>query len=295
MKARIAAVQYQFCPIRGWDGFENQVRAVLKAASKEKPDFVLLPENITNQLLSFMDADADLKAAVRRLHDFTPRYIGLMAELAREHHCYLIAGSHLNLREGLLYNTAFLFSPQGDLYTQDKIHCTRMEREKWDTTGGDRLHLFMTSHGAIAILVCYDVEFPELARQVCEAGADIIFVPSFTGDRQGNLRVRYCAQARTIENQVYVAVTGTVGSLPVEGLEMHYGQASIMTPSDILFPRDGIAAEGDVNQEQIVTADVDLGILAQCRVDGTTLPLRDKRPEIYRVPVEIVSAPGKPR
>lgn len=292
MKARIAAVQYQLRPINGWDGFESQVITTLDAVAKHKPDFVLLPENFTNQLLSFTDPGNDIKAAVRRLHDFTPRYTELMARMAREHHFYLIAGSHLNLRDGRLYNTAFMFSPQGELFTQDKIHRTRMEREKWGTTGGDTLHLFQTDYGAIAMLICYDIEFPELARQVCEAGADIIFVPSFTGDRQGYLRVRYCAQARTIENQVYVAMTGTVGSLPVEGLGAHYGQASIMTPSDHSFPRDGIAAEGVANDEQIVVADVDLDALAQNRRDGSTLPIRDRRPEVYRNPVEIVSAPG---
>lgn len=290
MKVRIAAVQYLLRSINDWDGFESQVRATLKAVAKEKPNFVLLPENFTNQLLSFMDAGNDIKAAVRRLHDFTPRYKELMAEMARKYNFYLIAGSHLNLRDGLLYNTAFMFSPQGEVFVQDKIHRTRMEREKWGTAGGDKLHLFQTDYGAIAMLVCYDIEFPELARQVCEAGADIIFVPSFTGDRQGYLRVRYCAQARTIENQVYVAMTGTVGSLPVEGLGTQYGQASIMTPSDLAFPHDGIAAEGVANSEQVVVADVDLETLARNRLDGTTIPLRDKRPEVYRNPVEIVSA-----
>lgn len=289
MKARIAAIQYQLRSINDWGDFENQVRATLTAAAKEKPNFVLLPENFTNQLLSFMDADKDIKTAVRRLHEFTLRYTELMAEMARKYNFYLIAGSHLNQRGGLLYNSAFMFSPQGEVFMQDKIHRTRMEREKWDTTGGDRLHLFQTDYGAIAILICYDIEFPELARQVCEAGADIIFVPSFTGDRQGYLRVRYCAQARTIENQVYVAMTGTVGSLPVEGLGMQYGQASIMTPSDLAFPRDGIAAEGVSNSEQVVVADVDLGALAQNRLNGSTMPLRDKRPEVYQSPVEIVS------
>lgn len=50
-----------------------------------------------------------------------------------------------------------------------------------------------------------------------------------------------------IESQVYVAVTGTVGNLPVEGLGLHYGQAAIITPSDFPFARDGIAAEGVPN------------------------------------------------
>jgi len=295
VKVRIAAVQYLLRRVDDWDGFENHVRFILKAAAEYKPNFVVLPEIFTTQLLSFMDTDTDIKAAVRSLHDFTPRYQELMAELAKKYNYYLIAGSHPNLRDGLLYNTAFMFSPKGDVFTQDKIHLTRWEREKWDTAPGNKLHLFHTDYGAISILICYDIEFPELARQVCEAGADILFVPSSTDDRQGFWRVRYCAHARAIENQVYVAMTSTVGNLPVEGLSMHYGQASILTPSDFGFSRDGIAAEGVVNMEQVVVADVDLDALAQNRLNGTTIPLYDKRRDFYQEQVEIVSAVCGPR
>jgi len=293
LKVRIAAVQYLLRSINDWDGFENQVRFILKAAAEYKPNFVMLPEIFTSQLLSFLDNDNNIRAAVRRMDDYTPRYKDLMAELAKKYNFYLIAGSHPNLRDGLLYNTSFMFSPNGDMFMQDKIHRTRWEREKWDTSAGNKLHLFQTDYGAISILLCYDIEFPELARQVCEAGADILFVPSSTDDRQGFWRVRYCAQARAIENQVYVAMTSTVGNLAVEGLGMHYGQASILTPSDFPFARDGIAAEGVTNMEQVVVADVDLDALTQNRLNGTTIPLYDKMRDVYQAPVEIVSAQGR--
>jgi len=294
LKVRIAAVQYLLRSINDWDGFENQVRFILKAAAEYKPNFVMLPEIFTSQLLSFLDNDNNIRAAVRRMDDYTPRYKDLMAELAKKYNFYLIAGSHPNLRDGLLYNTSFMFSPHGDMFMQDKIHRTRWEREKWDTSAGNKLHLFQTDFGAIGILLCYDIEFPELARQVCEAGADILFVPSSTDDRQGFWRVRYCAQARAIENQVYVAMTSTVGNLAVEGLGMHYGQASILTPSDFPFARDGIAAEGVTNMEQVVVADVDLDALTQNRLNGTTIPLYDKMRDVYQSPVEIISAQGRP-
>jgi predicted amidohydrolase len=295
VKVRIAAIQYLLRSIKDWDGFENQVRFTLKAAAEYKPNFVMLPEILTSQLLSFLDTETDLKAAVRNMHDYTPRYMDLMAAMAKKYNFYLIAGSHPNLRDGLLYNTSFMFSPKGEVFHQDKIHRTRWEKEKWDTTAGTKLHLFQTDFGAISILICYDIEFPELSRQVCEAGADILFVPSSTDDRQGFWRVRYCAHARAIENQVYVAMTSTVGNLPVEGLGMHYGQASIMTPSDFGFSRDGIAAEGVVNMEQVVIADVDLDALAQNRINGTTIPLYDKQRDVYMNKVEIVSALCGPR
>ena len=290
MIVRIAAVQYLLRSINDWSGLENQVRFVMKAAGDYKPHFVLLPEIFTTQLLSFMDT-SDVGVAVRRMNDYTEQYRDLMSGLARQWQVHLIAGSHPTLTpSGRLLNTAYYFTPGGQCHTQDKIHRTRWEREKWDTAAGDQLKLFDTPFGKIAILICYDIEFPELARMVCEAGADILFVPSCTDDRQGFLRVRYCCHARAIENQVYVVHTSTVGNLPVEGLGMHYGQAAIITPSDFSFARDGIAAEGTPNIEQIVVAEVDLKDLESNRIKGTTIPLYDKRKDVYAHPVEVIAA-----
>lgn len=289
MIVRIAAVQYLLRQIADWDAFENQVRFIMKAAGDYKPNFVLLPEIFTTQLLSFMDT-TDIRTAVRKMHDYTPRYKNLMLELAQQWNFHLIGGSHPTLRDnGQLVNTAYYFTPQGEIFEQDKLHRTRWEREKWNTDAGTQLRLFETPFGKIAILICYDIEFPELSRMVCEAGADILMVPSCTDDRQGFLRVRYCCHARAIENQVYVVMTSTVGNLGVEGLGLHYGQACIISPSDFSFARDGIAAEGTPNIEQIIVADVDLNDLVTNRENGTTIPLYDKRKDIYENPVEIIN------
>jgi predicted amidohydrolase len=284
---RIAAVQYLLRSIDDWEGFENQVRFVMKAAGDYKPQFVMFPEIFTTQLLSFMDT-SNLRDAVRQMSDYTQRYIDLFKELATLWNVHIIGGSHPTVTDGKLLNTAYLFTPDGNVFTQDKIHLTRWEKEKWQGDPGQNLRVFETPFGRISILICYDIEFPELSRKVCELGADIIFVPSCTDDRQGFWRVRYCCHARAIENQVYVAVTGTVGNLAVEGLGLHFGQAAIITPSDFPFARDGIAAEGVPNMEQIVIADVDLGKLVTNRVNGTTIPLYDKRVDIYNNDVEVV-------
>ncbi len=289
MRARVAAIQYHLRPIQDWAGFESQVDFVLDAAAEYRPNFVLLPEIFTTQLMSFTGA-ADVHASVREISRFTGDYIALMTRHATKHGFHLIAGSHPTMRDDKLYNTAYLFNPAGGVFQQDKLHRTRWEKDYWNTTAGDHLSLFETAFGKIGILVCYDVEFPELARQLCEAGADIIFVPSCTDDRQGLMRVRYCCHARAIENQVYVAMTSTVGNLRVPGLRMHYGQAAIIAPSDFPFPRDGIAAEGLPNTEQIVIADLDLELLGLNRLNGTTIPIHDKRKELYDDPVAIVRA-----
>jgi len=288
MIVRIAAVQYLLREISDWSGLENQVRFIMKAAGDYKPQFVVLPEIFTTQLLSFMDT-SNIRDAVRNLDRYTDQYKALMKELAKQWNVFLIGGSHPTLGPGgRLTNTAYFFTPNGKVVEQDKIHRTRWEREKWNTDAGDQLRLIETPFGKVAILICYDVEFPELARMVCDEGADVIFVPSCTDDRQGFLRVRYCCHARAIENQVFVVMTSTVGNLAVEGLGVHYGQACIITPSDFPFARDGIAAEGTPNVEQIIVAEVDLTDLESNRINGTTIPLYDKRKDVYEHPVEVI-------
>ena len=61
-----------------------------------------------------------------------------------------------------------------------------------------------------------------------DQGVSIIFVPFCTDERQSYLRVRYCCQARAVENQVYVVLSGNVGNLPeVPNMEIQYGQSCI--------------------------------------------------------------------
>jgi predicted amidohydrolase len=171
-----------------------------------------------------------------------------------------------------------LFAPSGQHGIQRKLHMTRFEAEEWFVSPGTHLRVFETDIGRLAVNVCYDVEFPELARAAARLGAYILVAPSCTDDRQGYLRVRYCAQARAIENQLYVIQSCTVGSLPmVPAVSLNYGQAAILTPSDFSFSRDGILAEGVPNQESMVIGELNLTTIQETRASGTVLPLRDSR------------------
>ena len=143
---------------------------------------------------------------------------------------------------------------------------------------------FETPRCKIGVLICYDIEFPEAARYLADAGADIIFVPFCTDNRQGYLRVRYCAAARAIENQVYIAMAGNVGNLPdVENMDINYAQAAVLTPSDFEFGRDGIKAESEINEETVLICDVDLDDLHGSRSGGTVTPLLDRRTDLFQI------------
>ncbi len=147
-----------------------------------------------------------------------------------------------------------------------------------------------TPAARIGVNICYDIEFPEASRHLADQGAEIIFVPFCTDNRQGYLRVRTCAQARAIENQVYVAIAGNVGNLPdVANMDIQYGQAAVFTPSDFMFARDGIAAELDSNEEMILISDLDLDDLQEAHHSGTVRPRLDRRPDLFR----FVSSIGK--
>ena len=151
---------------------------------------------------------------------------------------------------------------------------------------GDSVEVFDTDKGKINIQICYDIEFPELSRIAVEKGAQIIFVPFSTDERTAYLRVRYCAQARCVENHVFVAMAGTVGNLPsVENMDIQYAQSGIYTPSDIPFSRDAIASESTPNIETVIIDDVDVELLKRHRQSGSVLNWMDRRTDLYDVRV----------
>ena len=280
-RVRIAAMQYLLRPISRFEDFATQVEFFVRSAQEYNAQFVVFPEYFTMQLLSYLREPSPARA-VRRLAQLAPDYEKLFMRLAVENKFYIIAGTHPVIQAGELFNAAHLFTPNGRVFRQKKVHLTQTEKGPYQMSRGHGFYLYHTEYGKIAILVCYDVEFPEAARVLAEAGAQIIFVPSCTDERQGFCRVRYCAQARAIENQVYVAMAGTVGNLPeVPYMATHYGQAAILTPSDYFFARDGIAAEGNVNQEQMVISDVNLDLLDERRISGTVIPLNDLIKDAY--------------
>jgi predicted amidohydrolase len=280
---RVAAVQYQMRPIKSFDEFAQQCEFFVDTAGDYRIDFLLFPELLTNQLLALVPS-ARPGLAARRLSEFTQRYIDLFTDLAIRYNVNIIAGSHLTVEDERLYNISFLFRRDGTYDKQYKLHITPSEAHWWGVSPGDRVNVFDTDRGRIAILICYDVEFPEAARIAAAKGASILFVPFNTDIRSGYLRVRSCAQARCIENHIYTVLAGPVGNLPfVDGADIHYGQACILTPSDLPFARDGIADEATPNVETMVVHELDLETLRRTRRTGAVRPWLDRRSDLYKV------------
>lgn len=278
---RICAVQYQMRSIENFESFEKQCKYFIDVASDYKCDFILFPEIFTTQLLSFLPAERP-GLAVRRLAQFTPAYLNAFSNLAITYNINIIGGSHFTIEDDQLFNIAYLFHRSGKIDKQYKLHITPNEKKWWGVEPGNKVEVFNTDRGKISILICYDIEFPELSRIAVEKGAQLIFVPFCTDERYAYLRVRYCSQARCIENHVYTIIAGSVGNLPfVENLDIHYAQSAIFTPADIPFSRDAIQAEATPNVEMVIIDDVDLELLKKHKQSGSVLNWKDRRLDIY--------------
>ena len=281
MKLRVSAVQYHLHTIDSFEDFALQCEHYLKAALEFDSEFILYPEFFTTQLLSIKGQNGQT-LTINDLPNFTEQYRNLFTTLAKKNKVHIIAGTHVVEVEGKLRNRAHLFYPDGKIGTQDKLHITPTEVNAWNMSRGEGINIFETEKGKMAILTCYDIEFPEIVRMAKARGADVIFCPSCTDDRHGFHRVRYTSHARAIENQVYVVLTGTVGALPtVDFMHANFGQAAIISPNDVPFPPKGLLAEGEINHDMLVTADLDLKLLYAVREKGSVTTWRDRRVDLY--------------
>ncbi|MGB8222442.1 MAG: bifunctional GNAT family N-acetyltransferase/carbon-nitrogen hydrolase family protein [Polyangiales bacterium] len=292
-RIRVCAAQYEMRRVASWDEFEHQVDFFVSTAEQYNCHYLVFPELFTAQLFSMMPGDMKPIDAIRDLAGMSERYTAMFVARAQRAGLFIIGGSTPVEVDGEIQNVAHLFTPSGNVYTQAKLHITPNERTEYGIRPGHGLRIFDTGHARIAILVCYDIEFPELARILTLAGAEVMFVPFSTDERKAYLRVRYTSQARAVENMVYVVLSGNVGNLPqVDNFLINYGEAIICTPSDFAFPPDAIAAKADFNTETVVIADLDLGALEQVRELGSVRPLRDRRPDLYQIaprePVEVI-------
>ncbi len=280
---RLGLVQWQMRPYKNVEELMQQAEYFIDAVSGYRSDFALFPEFFNAPLMAENNhlGEAD---AIRELASYTESLVLRFAELAISYNINIITGSMPELVDGKLYNVGYLCKRDGGIDRFEKLHVTPDEAKVWGLQGGTQLKTFDTDCGKIGILICYDVEFPEVTRLLAMDGMDILFVPYLTDTQNGFSRVRHCAQARAIENECYVAITGSVGNLPkVHNMDIQYGQSVVFTPCDFSFPANGIKAEATPNTEMILIADVDIDMLRELNQFGSVRNLRDRRTDIYQL------------
>ncbi len=280
---RLGLVQWQMRHYKGIKELFEQVEFFVDAVSSYKSDFALFPEFFDAPLMAEYNHLTESEA-IRKLAEHTEEIRDRFIQLAISYNVNIITGSMPLLRGDKLYNVGYLCRRNGSHEYYEKLHVTPDEHKFWGLSGGSKLKVLETDCGPIGVLICYDVEFPELSRILVEQGMHILFVPFLTDTQNGYSRVRYCARARAIENECYVAIAGSVGNLPkVENMDIQFAQSVVFTPCDFSFPSNGIKAEATPNTEMILVADVDLDLLRELHSYGSVRNLRDRRKDLYQL------------
>ncbi len=280
---RLGLIQWQMRPLNNLEALFEQAEFFIDAVSGYASDFAMFPELFIAPLMADYNhlSEAD---AIRELARHTDSIRKKFQEFAISYNINIITGSMPLLENGNLYNVGFLCKRDGTSEMYSKIHITPNEVFYWGMKGGSQIKTFDTDCGKIGIMICYDVEFPELSRLLADEGMDILFVPFLTDTQNGYTRVRNCAQARAIENECYVAIAGCVGNLPkVNNMDIQFAQAAVFTPSDFAFPTNGIKAEATPNTEMTLIVDVDVDLLKELHEHGSVRIMKDRRKDLYQI------------
>lgn len=280
---RLGLIQWQMRPYDSLQALIQQAEYFIDAVAEYRADFALFPEFFNAPLMASHNhmAEAD---AIRELAKHTEEIVQHFSNFSISYNINIVAGSMPELRDGRLYNAGYLCKRDGTIERYEKLHVTPDEAKVWGMQGGDQIKVFDTDCGKVGVLICYDAEFPELARLMADEGMEILFVPFLTDTQNGYSRVRHCAQARAIENECYVAIAGGVGNLPnVHNMDINFAQSMVFTPCDFAFPTNGIKAEATPNTEMTLIAEVDIDLLRELHRFGSVRNLKDRRTDLFEL------------
>ena len=295
---KLAAAQFPVSAPARWQDVEAQLVAWVARAAGEGAQLLLFPEYASLVIAASFDAatQSDLARQLDALQTRRDDYLALHRHLAQTHRVYLVAGSFpWRLDDGRIVNRALICAPNGRYDWQDKQIMTRFERETWGIAGasgsaGSGLKVFDTALGSIAINICYDSEFPLLARAQCAAGAELLLVPSCTDTLAGYHRVRLGCQARALENQCITVQSPLVGEAPwSNAIDINRGAAGVFGPPDRGFPDDGVLALGKLDAPQWLYHELDLAMVANVRRDGQVFNFRHWDEQLADAPLPAVT------
>ncbi len=272
---KVAAAAYPCSDLTSWDAYVQKITDWVSEAAGEGAQLLVFPEYGAMELatLEGRETALDLEASLHAVNKWVPQADALHSDLADRFGLHILAASAPVFDEVISarpVNRARLFAPGGAVAHQDKQIMTRFEREVWDIAPGGPLQVFDTALGKIAVLICYDSEFPLLGRAVAEA--ELILVPSVTEALSGHSRVCIGAAARALENQCVSVMSSVVGTADwSESIDVSTGRGSVFGPPDRGFPENGILAQGKLNAPGWTYATVDRSAIADVRADGVVL------------------------
>lgn len=291
---KIAVAKYSIGAPQRFDDFADKQRLWLREAATAGAYIAVLPEYLSLELGATFEAAIrdDLHASLIAIQRYRGSWLDLYSELSRETGMRIVAGTFLlDTGNGRYRNRADLFSPEGGAVWQDKLQLTGFEKKTGAIEAGDALKVFDFDGVRAGIAICYDIEFPLPVRAQCEAGAQIMLVPSCTDTAAGATRVRVGCLARALENRCFVAKAVTAGEAEWSpALDLNTGEATVYAPMDVGLPDDGIlvASSGEAGWTY---ADVDIAQLDGSRAQAQVANDRDWRgqlaPSLLHATVEI--------
>ena len=275
---KIATSAYPLDWFHDWSDYEAKLTAWVAEAAQAGAELLVFPEYGAMELASLdgPQVAGDLHGSIRAVAARIGASHDLHAALAARFGVHVLAASAPVIEAGAVINRAALFGPAGLIGVQDKQIMTRFEREEWGISGAEGeagpLRVFDTALGRIGILICYDSEFPLLARDLVERGAEILLIPSCTEALEGYWRVRIGAMARALEGQCVTVMSSLVGDAPrLYAVEQNTGAGGVFGPPDRGFPPTGVIAEGKLNRPGWTYADIDPASIREVRADGHVL------------------------
>ena len=208
--------------------------------------------------------------------------VDVMAAIARQYQMVIVVPIYEREQAGLYYNTAAVIDADGSYlgkYRKTHIPQTSGFWEKYFFRPGNLGYpVFKTRYATIGAYICYDRHFPEGARALGLAGAEIVYNPSATvaGLSQHLWKIEQPAHA--IANGYYVGAINRVGTEAPWNVGKFYGNSYFVNP------RGEIIACGSEDQDELVVAELDLDLIEEVR--RTWQFFRDRRPDAYGPLVE---------
>lgn len=232
-------------PLAGRDAFLALVRMQMERARAQGADLLLMPEHLGELWLQWAPPGLPETEEVAWIAREAEVVLPLLLDAAQRIGLACLAGTY-PVRSGEGYrNRAILRLPDGRTFTQDKLTLTPDERDPsaWMFEPGDELGLVSWNGVRIAVLICLDVEQPDLAAQLVSDPPDLVLVPTDTARLSGYHRVMACARARAVELLCAVGVAGGVGTVPVPPDRPNVSGAALFVPCETMLGSSGVWAE----------------------------------------------------
>jgi predicted amidohydrolase len=212
------------------DSFAEEVMHRVETSWDNGVDIVLLPEFLWAALEPLLPKDAEMADIAKTVWvDLMPR---LKQRLCRKgKHAVVGTAPWKDPTNNHLYNRALIFS-DGRLLHQDKLFLTPWEHE---FRAGRELYVFEMAGLRVAVVICLDIEVPEISSRLRGLNLDLLLVPSATETVYGSERVTRCASARSIELGCAVLVCPLVGKCDSSMVNVNLGKIALYLPALQVF------------------------------------------------------------